>query len=204
MTPDPGPLLTHTYPVLGQAASGSNRDPRPGPARRSLAPGASPAKALRCHLWGTARRAGASIPGHTPKSAQPGLTEGLGPVGKPQPVAWPRLVPSSPVEVTPLESAQMLPPDGTRVCEEAAQLTGAQTPAVTRPSRCPGREGRCPVLTRQPQARARRRLLPGSLWLLFTHQAAVGVAWAGCHREEAAACGVTGLPGQPAHPHGRS
>lgn len=52
--------------------------PAPGP------PQPAPAKALRCHLWGIARLAGASIPGHEPKSAQPGLEEGLGPAGEPQ------------------------------------------------------------------------------------------------------------------------
>ena len=68
---------------------------------------AQPSRLLRpCGAtWGgTARLAGATVPGHMPMSAQPGLTEGLGPVGKPQAVVLPRLVPSGPVEVTPLET----------------------------------------------------------------------------------------------------
>lgn len=59
------------------------------------APALLPGKALRYHLWGTARPAVASLPGLRPLWAQPSLTEGLGPMDEPQVTAVPHLCPGS-------------------------------------------------------------------------------------------------------------
>ena len=83
----------------GQDSGGLGPSPGPGQPRLWLQGRPRPlaCQGLRDHLWGGAGLPGASGPGPGPVSAQPGLTEGPGPVGEAQTRVVSRHMPLSPV-----------------------------------------------------------------------------------------------------------